>query len=72
MGEDLNDGLWPTEGENSNEPAVAASQLWCGSLRLLRYESTAGLPSRSLRSKRRLAETEGFEPSIGLYNPITV
>jgi hypothetical protein len=21
---------------------------------------------------RRMAETEGFEPSIGLYNPITV
>jgi hypothetical protein len=24
------------------------------------------------RAKSRMAETEGFEPSIGLYNPITV
>jgi hypothetical protein len=23
-------------------------------------------------AKTKLAETEGFEPSIGLYNPITV
>jgi hypothetical protein len=31
------------------------------------------LPSaRKTRCQRELAETEGFEPSIGLYKPITV
>ena len=29
-------------------------------------------PAAPKRKRRRVAETEGFEPSIGLYNPITV
>ena len=32
-------------------------------------DAKAMCPGRTIR---RLAETEGFEPSIGLYNPITV
>jgi hypothetical protein len=37
---------------------------------LLRLEVGANPAKRVARS--RMAETEGFEPSIGLYNPITV
>ena len=47
---------------NLREPAFA-KRLWRGSLRLLRYDRTeAGLPSRSLRSKRRLVGATGIEP----------
>src|SRR5260370_24858905 len=35
----------------------------------LRYVLSPMSPGRT---QRRVAETEGFEPSIGLYNPITV
>ena len=31
-----------------------------------------GWPATRSPSGRRVAEPEGFEPSIGLYNPITV
>jgi hypothetical protein len=44
------------------EPAFA-KRLRRGSLRLLRYDKTeGGLPSRSLRSKRRLVGATGIEP----------
>jgi len=44
------------------EPAFA-KRLRRGSLRLLRYDRVeAGLPSRSLRSKRRLVGATGIEP----------
>jgi hypothetical protein len=42
------------------------------------FAKTAASPSRAdpelkvLMRDRTVAETEGFEPSIGLYNPITV
>src|SRR6266436_4368272 len=49
-----------------NRPASAASQLGAApaSVALHRGSPRPG--------DERLAETEGFEPSIGLYNPITV
>ena len=34
--------------------------------------SVSGGPATRSPTGRRVAEPEGFEPSIGLYNPITV
>jgi hypothetical protein len=56
------------EGSCSNPPAVATSQLWRGT----RFSNASSRLAAPKRKRRRVAETEGFEPSIGLYNPITV
>jgi hypothetical protein len=37
-----------------------------------RWISPVKRPAGTKPYQRLLAETEGFEPSIGLYNPITV
>jgi hypothetical protein len=48
------------KGENSNQPRLP-TLLW-----------SFGGPATRSPYRRRVAEPEGFEPSIGLYNPITV
>ena len=41
-------------------------------LELARFSNASSRLAAPKRKRRRVAETEGFEPSIGLYKPITV
>ena len=51
---------------------VASCAALCKLLESRERSSSPVISELSYRGFTGLAETEGFEPSIGLYNPITV